>query len=142
MRNGIQNRKNRSQFSPGSRNEMTIPGNEATGIHYKPYYGNLSEYEQKRTIGIRGYGKDLKGTHAGKGPVMSPRTDERIMEMVCDELMDDPYLDASDIEINVKNHEVIMTGTVHDRESKRRAEDLIEGIRDVTNVENKLRIKK
>jgi Flp pilus assembly secretin CpaC len=55
-------------------------------------------------------------------------------------LTDDPWIDASDIEVTVNNREVILSGEVHDRSSKRRAEDIAEGILGVQNVENRIRV--
>ena|SRR5690606_663999 len=83
---------------------------------------------------------DNTGLHYGKGPRSYKRTDERINELVCERLTDDPYVDASNIEIVVHDAEVIITGTVESREEKRRAEDIVEGISGIKNVENRLRL--
>lgn len=80
------------------------------------------------------------GMHKGKGPRNYRRSDERIRDEINGRLSDDPFLDASDVEIDVNNCEVTMTGTVEDRNSKRRAEDLIEEISGVRNVQNSLRV--
>lgn len=79
--------------------------------------------------------------HKGKGPKGYRRSDERIKEDISDRMMDDSLLDASDIELEVDNNEVVLTGTVDNREAKRRAEYLAECIPGVGNVENRLRIK-
>jgi hypothetical protein len=42
--------------------------------------------------------------------------------------------------VTVDNGEVSLSGTVSDRASKRRAEDLVEEVSGVTNVENRIRI--
>jgi len=60
---------------------------------------------------------------------------------VNDRLSDDYYLDASEVEVTVENTEVTLTGTVNNRNDKRRAEDLAESVSGVTNVENRLRVK-
>jgi osmotically-inducible protein OsmY len=78
--------------------------------------------------------------HKGKGPRGYQRSDDRIREDVCDRLSDDPYLDASDIEVKVSGNEVILSGTVENREDKRRAEDVAERISGVKNVQNQLRV--
>ena len=82
-----------------------------------------------------------QGPHRGKGPKGYHRSDERIKEDINDRLTDDPQLDASQIEVNVANAEVKLTGTVENREAKRRAEDLADAISGVSNVENSLRVK-
>src|SRR6185437_4456182 len=84
---------------------------------------------------------DQQREHRGRGPKGYRRSDERIKEDVNDRLSDDYYLDASDIEVQVSNTEVTLTGTVNSRDAKRRAEDLAESVSGVTNVENRLRVK-
>jgi hypothetical protein len=80
------------------------------------------------------------GGHRGKGPSGYMRSDDRIREDVCDILTDDDHVDASHIEISVKNGEVTLSGTVPDRRSKRMAEDAIEHARGVKDVINNIRI--
>jgi osmotically-inducible protein OsmY len=81
-----------------------------------------------------------KGPHRGKGPKGYRRSDERIEEEVNQALSDDDQLDASSIEVKVKAGDVTLTGTVSSREDKRRAEDCIESISGVNNVENLIRV--
>lgn len=84
--------------------------------------------------------RNASGPHRGKGPKGYKRSDERIKEDVCDRLCDHPMIDASNIDIKVEGSEVILTGTVENREDKRRAEDLAESISGVSNVQNQLRV--
>lgn len=81
-----------------------------------------------------------EGRHRGVGPKGYVRSDERIREMVCDDLMDDPWLDASHIEVAVKDGEVTLSGTVEDRHAKRWAEDVAEHTGGVKHVQNNLRV--
>jgi osmotically-inducible protein OsmY len=90
--------------------------------------------------GGRGQGGFGGGQHAGRGPSDYRRNDERIREDVCDELTDDSHLDATHIQVKVENGEVTLTGTVADRQQKRRAEDIAEGARGVSDVRNELRV--
>ena len=85
---------------------------------------------------------DQQREHRGRGPKGYRRSDERIKEDVNDRLSDDYYLDASEVEVNIQNTEVTLTGTVNSREEKRRAEDLAESVSGVSNVENRLRVKR
>lgn len=80
------------------------------------------------------------GGYRGKGPKEYKRSQERIQEDVCDRLTDDDYLDASNISVEIQGNDVVLTGTVNSREQKRRAEDLVERISGVQNVENRIRI--
>lgn len=86
------------------------------------------------------YGSQF-GLYKGKGPRNYKRSDERIREEIIDRLTDDPWVDAVEIETDVKNREVILTGTVNDKSGKRRAEDIAESVSGVANVENKLRLR-
>ena len=80
------------------------------------------------------------GGFAGRGPKGYQRTDERIREDLSDTLMADDRIDASDIEVAVKDGEVTLTGTVDDRQSKRLAEDLAEQVMGVREVMNQIRV--
>jgi hypothetical protein len=96
---------------------------------YWPYYG--------------GPGPSAPGREryfAGRGPKGYQRPDNRINEDVCDRLADAPDVDASEIEVTVKNGEVTLSGTVDDRQDKRRAEDLAETVSGVREVHNHLRV--
>ncbi|HEV7333291.1 MAG TPA: BON domain-containing protein [Flavisolibacter sp.] len=80
------------------------------------------------------------GPHRGKGPKDYQRSEQRIREDVCDRLSDDDRIDASNVQVQIQNNEVILTGTVRSKEEKRRAEDLVESISGVRHVENRLRV--
>jgi osmotically-inducible protein OsmY len=80
------------------------------------------------------------GEFRGKGPKGYQRSDERIKEDINDRLSDDPSIDASDIEVTVTSGEVTLSGTVQERRDKRRAEDIVEAISGVKNVENRIRL--
>src|SRR4051812_4308870 len=80
--------------------------------------------------------------HRGRGPKGYTRSDERIREDVSDRLTDDPYVDASEIEVNVSGSEVTLSGTVDSREARRRAEDIAESVGGVTHVQNNLRVQR
>lgn len=84
---------------------------------------------------------DLKAEHRGHGPKGYRRSDSRIEEDVNDRLTDDPYIDASDIQVSVKDNEVTLSGTILRRQDKRRAEDLAELVSGVTHVQNNLRVR-
>jgi hypothetical protein len=86
-----------------------------------------------------GFYERFGGEHRGKGPKNYTRSDERIKEDVNDRLADDAWLDASEIEVAVKDGEVTLSGTVRSREDKRRAEDLVEDVSGVKHVQCNLR---
>lgn len=80
--------------------------------------------------------------HRGRGPSGYKRSDERIKEDVNDRLTDSPHLDATDIQVDVSDSEVTLSGRVNSRYEKRLAEDIAENVSAVTNVENRIRVNK
>ncbi|HEY3429342.1 MAG TPA: BON domain-containing protein [Cyclobacteriaceae bacterium] len=90
--------------------------------------------------GLSNWGNRFSENFRGKGPKGYQRSDERIQEDVNDRLSDDDQLDASEIEVKVENGEVTLSGSVSERDAKRRAEDLVESVSGVKNVENRIRI--
>jgi len=81
----------------------------------------------------------VKGAFTGKGPKNYVRSDERIREDVCEHLSYHPYIDASDIEVIVREGEVTLSGTVDGRLVKRAAEECCDHVRGVRDVHNHLR---
>ena len=98
------------------------------------YYGGSSEFGG----GMSQYGE--QGRHSGRGPKGYKRSDERIKEDVSEHLTHDAWVDASEIEIEVKDGEVTLTGTVQNRDEKRRAEDAVERVSGVRDVHNQIRV--
>lgn len=87
-------------------------------------------------------GRYSEGGYRGHGPRGHKRSPERIYEEVCDRLTDDPYVDASDIEVSVHEGEITLSGTVDSRQVRRRAEDIAESVSGVTHVQNNLRVRR
>ncbi|HEX8155256.1 MAG TPA: BON domain-containing protein [Thermoanaerobaculia bacterium] len=113
-------------------------------------YGDFNRGDYARSLTSAGFvGGSLRETgnamppresFRGRGPKGYQRSDERIHEDVCERLAMDHYVDASDIEVQVSGATVTLTGTVADRSAKRRAEDLVEAVTGVRDVQNNLRI--
>ena len=78
----------------------------------------------------------------GVGPRNYTRSDERITEDVNDRLNDNPYIDASDIQVKVKQGEVILEGNVDSRYAKHLIEDIADSVSGVKDVENHIHIKR
>ncbi len=87
-------------------------------------------------------GKLTGHPHEHKGPKGWRRADDVIREDVCEAMAYHDHLDASDIEVEVKDAEVTLKGTVKDRGSKRVAELLAEHVRGVLDVHNRLTVRK
>lgn len=114
--------RSRSQQNPGRTGQYPD--------RYGPNYGGNWEEQ----------GRGTKVSHRGKGPVGYTRSDDRIREAVCEALFDDHNVDASHIEVVVKNGEVLLTGSVDDRAQKRMAEDVALNQAGVQDVQNQLRV--
>ena len=78
----------------------------------------------------------IPGPQTGQGPKNYQHSDEHIQEEVSHRLTQHGQLNASDIEVNVKNGVVTLTGSVDSRQAKRMAEkttDTVPGVKDVQN---------
>jgi BON domain-containing protein len=100
-------------------------------------HGNRADGEHAWSDPSSWYGE---GRYRGVGPKGYARSDERVRELVCEELMDDPWVDASGIEVAVKDGEVTLSGAVNDRDAKRWAEDAAEHVGGVKHVQNNLQV--
>jgi len=88
-----------------------------------------------------GMGRETeRGPYSGRGPKGYQRSDDRIREDVNERLTDHPHIDASEIEVQVKNGEVTLSGTVDERQAKRLAEDIAESVSGVREVHNQIRV--
>jgi len=133
---------NRGRWEGGGWEGRWEGGMESGGEHGQQR-SNVTRFGQRRE-GQSGSSQGMSGrqSFAGRGPQGYKRSDERITEDLNEELTQDPELDASDVTVEVKNGEVILKGSVPDRESKRRAEDIAESCSGVKDVLNQLRIKR
>ncbi len=108
---------------------------DRTSDEVSSWFGD-EEAERRREMDSR-----RDGEHRGRGPKGYKRSDDRIKEDVNDRLTDNGFLNASNIEVELDNGDVILTGTVDSRYEKRLAEDIAEDVSGVSNVENRLRVK-
>jgi osmotically-inducible protein OsmY len=92
-------------------------------------------------FGDRDAGQRREQDYRGRGPKGYKRSDQRMQEDVNDRLSDDPYVDASEVDVSVSNGEVTLSGTVDSRSARRRAEDLAEQVSGVSYVQNNLRVR-
>lgn len=102
------------------------------------------EYYQSYDRGNRNRGGALIGSdqsnigQRGRGPRGYKRSDDSIYEDVCDMLSRSSDVDATEIEVSVKEGIVYLNGTVPDRDTKKMAELEIENISGVIDVQNLL----
>jgi osmotically-inducible protein OsmY len=152
--NSSMNDKNRRgmEFSGYNSNHNTDFDDEGleTRSHRMKFTGRDRAGLRSSNPGMQGYGysesyDDVGQTstrtgHYGKGPKGYRRSDERIKEDVCEALYVHPEIDATDIEVSVKEGIVILSGMVEDRELKRGIELEIENISGVQDVQNDLKV--
>jgi hypothetical protein len=100
---------------------------------------------------LRGGGRDIEDrwhdnyrrpSFRGLGPKNYQRSDERIREDVCERLQWDEWVNATEIEVAVQNGVVTLSGSVDDRPTKRRAEDVAESVSGVKDVQNQIRVER
>ncbi len=83
---------------------------------------------------------DVYGPYTGVGPRGYKRSGSQIQDDVSQRLWLDAQLDASDIEVQVNDAVVTLTGTVQSRQMKRWAEDIAWAVPGVDDVQNQLRV--
>ncbi|MBI2689351.1 MAG: BON domain-containing protein [Acidobacteria bacterium] len=97
-----------------------------------PTYGRWERYNQFSGFRTENF--------AGCGPKNFKRADDRILDDAYVTLTCNPNLDASDVEIAVKDGLVTLGGKVETRNCKRLAEDIVEDIPGVRDVRNEIRV--
>jgi osmotically-inducible protein OsmY len=80
------------------------------------------------------------GSPTGAGPQFHRRSDDKIREEIWELLTNNVDLDASEVELHVESGEVTMTGTVDSRDAKWLAEDLVNSVSGVREVNNRLKV--
>lgn len=106
---------------------------------YDPDYSSTANYGEETWYG-RDSSMRWRGPHVGKGPRGYRRSDDRIKEDVSEALSEHGWIDASDIDVKVRGGVVTLEGTVDSRRTKRLAEDVIDSVRGIHDVQNNLRI--
>lgn len=113
---------------------------EDWGRQHLPLGGGLPAWGPRERGGYWRQYEAARPQYAGRGPKNYTRPDDRIRDEICDCMTDDAALDASEIEVEVIDGVVTLSGSVMSREQKRRAEDVAEGISGVKDVTNQLRV--
>ena len=141
---------NQSSYGPtsfGSRSDWDRSNRGSYGGTNRGYGDNDRGFWDKATDEVSSWFGDEDAErrrdldkYRGKGPKNYSRSDDRIKDDVNDRLTEDGYVDATDIEVSVKDREVTLSGHVGDRHAKRRAEDLAERVSGVKHVQNNLRV--
>ncbi|NUS60443.1 MAG: BON domain-containing protein [Lysobacter sp.] len=122
-----------------------------TDLEFGQGYGRSSGYAIHQSgYGSRGgwdvgaHQRDWVGeqrhSYRGMGPQSYKRSDERIREDIFERLTDSHTIDARSILVDVNQGNVTLSGTVSERRMRYAAEDLVERIGGVANINNQLRV--
>jgi osmotically-inducible protein OsmY len=103
-----------------------------------PEYGGVGEWDELSA----GFGRREPVRQYPRGPKGYVRSDERIREDICDELMQMADIDSSDVEVAVREGEVVLRGTVPDRSMKYRIEQIADRCAGVVEIENQIRVRR
>jgi len=98
-------------------------------------------YDQSHDRGFRNHGGSLINHdlgNRGRGPKGYSRSDESIYEDVCNTLTMSSSVDASQVEVSVKDGIVYLDGAVRNRQMKKQAELEVEHVSGVQDVQNRL----
>jgi osmotically-inducible protein OsmY len=79
-------------------------------------------------------------SHRGRGPKGYRPSDERLKELICERLTDDPFVDPSNVTVEVANGEVTLGGTVQVRQQKYAIEDIVADVPGVIEIHNRLSV--
>jgi hypothetical protein len=121
----------------GARRDSTAPGPPP---HAE--WPSRPEWETSYAHWSYEHWESIRGPYAGVGPRGYRRSDERIREDVCERFTEHGQLDPSDVEVSVREGEVLLTGTVATRAQKRLAEDIADLAFGVVEVHNHLHVQR
>jgi hypothetical protein len=110
--------------------------------YYDPHSGGPGRYQRPDPDWRdRPQTRDQRpGPMTGLGPVGYQRSDERICDDVNDRLTQHGWLDATHIQVEVKDCVVYLRGEVGSRADKRLAEEIAEGVSGLQDIRNELNI--
>ena len=108
------------------------------------HWDEFQNRDEEIALEQRGHTHSLQETgpgHYGKGPKNWMRSDELIREDACEALYESYVVDATDIEVQVKEGLVTLKGSVNTRFAKKEAELCVEYLRGVIDVKNELKVR-
>jgi len=140
-------RWNDDQFHVGTGMGLGSPSGGRTGREHEfgQGYGSSSGYGSRGGWDLGTQQRDTGGStnrqsFRGMGPANYKRSDERIRDDIYERLTDSHHIDARSIMVDVNEGNVTLSGTVSERRMRYAAEDLVERIGGVSNINNQLRV--
>ena len=143
--------------APGEREERGISDRGENPYGYHGQYRRRGERELAASMSAgrggaeeidisSGRARSLTGTRRvvgryPRGPKGYQRSDERLAEDICEQIMRSPEIDASNVTLHVRDGEVSFEGTVPQRFMKHAVEDLAIDCPGVKDVNNRIRVR-
>ena len=93
---------------------------------------NQEQWNRYRDLGT--------GQPQKRGPKGWQRSDERVKEDICEQLMLCSSVDSSEVTVEVQSGKVTLEGTVPERRMKHAIEDIADNCAGVEDVENRVRV--
>ena len=111
---------------------------------YDPYESRFQRESRPRheERGLLERAGDWLQRKLGKAPKGYTRSDDRIRDDLAELVWRRGDIDASDVEIVVKDAEVTLLGNVDDRRTKRLLEDIAEDVLGVVDVHNQIKVRR
>lgn len=100
----------------------------------------IAPYRIRDFYGASNFDANARNNFSGVGPKGYRRTDQLLREEICDRLCDDADVDATHIEVSVRDGVVELIGTVADHRQKYRTEFIADAVRGVLDVINRLHV--
>jgi ferritin-like metal-binding protein YciE len=125
-----QDRMAESRFGPGK--TPTFPSEE-----WDEPYSDFDMYPSRDWLEEDW---NVPGPFTGRGPKNYRRSDDRILEDVCDRLLMHGQINAADLEVEVHNGNVYLNGQIDSRHAKHAAENITAAVSGVNDVHNRLRV--
>jgi hypothetical protein len=117
---------------------MGDPGSSRFGTPPGGSWRSGRAYDQRQRYGESG--SSPSGRFSGHGPRGYQRSDDRIREDACELLTRHGEIDAREMEVEVRAATIILRGTADSGRTRRLAEELVEEIPGVRDVQNELRV--
>lgn len=127
------------QFPTAQRDFSASSPSELSGQQYR----NQDDGRQQPYRGSNGgqFNRSISGYQGtGRGPKGYKRSDDRLREDVCEALSNHYSIDASEVEVNVTEGVLTLSGHVENRHMKRMIEDVVDHVSGITDVNNEIKV--
>jgi len=111
---------------------------EGDELGYQKTYGEYGS-DQRGWVDEPHPTKHVRHGHAGVAPRRFKRSDEMILDHVAEALTWSPDVDARDITIAVRDGDVILSGTVPERDMIFIVDEIMESVHGIRNFDNHLK---